>query len=81
LVEVARRLEVPEIVPPPAVSSFDCSGRERRKSPAGTRAIPATGYFGSQPFGANSNFAKSNPGATVQPTSVQSPSDCAACQA
>ena len=32
-------------------------------------------------FGANSNFAKSNPGATVHPTSVQSPVLSAACQA
>ena len=36
---------------------------------------------GVQPFGASSNFAKSNPGATVQPTSVQSPVLSAACQA
>jgi hypothetical protein len=32
-------------------------------------------------FGANSNFAKSNPGATVHPTNVQSPVLSAACQA
>ena len=32
-------------------------------------------YFGSQPGGASSNVANSKPGATVQPTRVQSPSD------
>ena len=36
---------------------------------------------GSQSFGASSNFANSNPGATVQPTSVQSPVLSAACHA
>ena len=36
---------------------------------------------GCQSFGANSNFANSKPGATVQPTNVQSPRLCAACQA
>ena len=35
----------------------------------------------SKPGGASSNLANSKPGATVQPTKVQSPSDCAACQA
>ena len=39
------------------------------------------GRRGSQPFGASSNFAKSNPGATVHPTSVQSPVLSAACHA
>ncbi len=39
-----------------------------------------TSYDGSQSFGAISNVAKSNPGATVQPTSVQSPVLSAACQ-
>ena len=38
-------------------------------------------HAGFQSFGANSNFANSNPGATVQPTSVQSPLLSAACQA
>ena len=33
------------------------------------------------PFGASSNFANSNPGATVHPTSVQSPVLSAACHA
>src|SRR5690606_2154052 len=37
--------------------------------------------FGCQPFGASSKPAKSNAGDTVQPTSVQSPSGRAACQA
>ena len=36
---------------------------------------------GIHPFGANSNFAKSNPGATVHPTKVQSPVLSAACHA
>ena len=36
---------------------------------------------GSQPFGASSNFENSNAGATVQPTSVQSPLLSAACHA
>ena len=40
-----------------------------------------TSYIGSQSFGASSNFANSNPGATVQPTNVQSPVLSAACQA
>src|SRR5580704_8317735 len=40
-----------------------------------------TDQRGSQPFGASSKPANSNPGATVQPTSVQSPVDSAACQA
>jgi hypothetical protein len=39
------------------------------------------GYVGSHPVGAISNFAKSNPGATVHPTKVQSPVLAAACQA
>ena len=39
-----------------------------------------TGYAGSQSFGASSNVANSNPGATVQPTSVQSPVLSADCQ-
>ena len=37
--------------------------------------------FGDQPFGASSKPSKEKPGATVQPTSVQSPKDSAACQA
>ena len=36
---------------------------------------------GSKPGSASSNLANSKPGATVAPTNVQSPSDCAACQA
>ena len=39
-----------------------------------------TGYMGSQSFGASSNVAKSNPGATVHPTKVQSPVLSADCQ-
>ncbi len=38
-------------------------------------------YFGCHSFGASSKLLKSKPGATVQPTKVQSPSDCAACHA
>src|SRR6202050_4889082 len=38
-------------------------------------------YCGVQPAGAISNLANSKPGATVHPTSVQSPNDCAACHA
>ena len=37
--------------------------------------------YGDHPGGANSKALKSKPGATVQPQSVQSPSDWAACQA
>ena len=37
--------------------------------------------YGDQSFGASSKPLKSNPGATVQPHSVQSPKLCAACQA
>ena len=39
------------------------------------------GHRGAQPFGASSKPLNSNPGATVQPTSVQSPRLSAACQA
>ena len=37
--------------------------------------------LGDQPAGASSKPSKEKPGATVQPTSVQSPRDSAACQA
>ncbi len=47
---------------------------------APVRSAVAT-YSGSHPFDASSNPANSNPGATVQPTNVQSPSVWAACQA
>ena len=51
----------------------------------GRRAPRRQGSFyregGDQPGGASSNTLNSNPGATVQPTSVQSPRLTAACQA
>ncbi len=64
------------------------SGRRRTSLYGGRRKTHRSegydleaGLVGLQPLGANSNVAKSKPGATVQPTSVQSPVVEAACQA
>lgn len=60
-----------------------CSSSSRRST--GTNAAESCGGApvqpGSKPGSASSNLANSKPGATVAPTNVQSPSDCAACQA
>jgi hypothetical protein len=44
------------------------------------RAHSRSRIIGAKPLEANSNAANSNPGATVQPTSVQSPQLSALCQ-
>ncbi len=63
---------------PKASVAVVCQGTTAR----GPIGIPyAESRSGSQPSGASSNPAKSKAGETVHPTSVQSPSDPAACHA
>ena len=58
----------------------DCGRRIDRGEGLVSQALRRS-ISAAQPFGASSNLANSNPGATVQPTSVQSPVVSAACQA